>query len=98
MKSSETDWKSHMEQYEASGLTMDAYCEKYGLNVKTFRNKRYTRFRTVRPRPACVPAFKEFKAGVEVTVTLDRNGRVGIKGINPRCLPEVLRVICAVSK
>lgn len=33
-------WRSHFEPWELSGLTQQEYCERHGLNLKSFGNWR----------------------------------------------------------
>lgn len=66
------EWSEQIEKQQASGLSVQQWCEENGINQKTY----YYRLRKVRERcigtqPAIVPITKPEKSG---NISIEKNG------------------------
>ena len=77
-----------MAAFEASGQKAPAYCEAHGLNVGTFRSYLYKR----RSEKSTATSFHQILAGTVLNLTLDAQGQVAIRGIEPDLLLAHIRV------
>lgn len=93
----QTDWAKRIEEQRHSGLSITKWCQKHGINDKTFYKWKHT-LKTNAESPAgwCQIQAKPVPAKT-VVLKLVVNHQITIElqpGFDPQLLREVLAVLC----
>jgi hypothetical protein len=88
-------WKQHIELWQNSGLTQAGYCQREGLNRKTF-SARLSEFRSSRlpPSPVLIPVQVETMATGQIVLHHAKGHRLELPAsVSVSWLGELLRCL-----
>ena len=94
------EWDIHIENYNNSGMSVPKFCELEKLNIHTFRSKIYAA-KSVDPvtKRNDKATYLEFDVRTELSLSLENDGTISIRGLNPIQIPIVLQACSdAVSR
>ena len=93
------EWDIHIENYNDSGMSIPKFCKLEKLNIHTFRSKLYTDKADAVAKPVEKPKYLEFDVRTELSLSLESDGSISIRGLNPIQIPVVLQACSdAVSR
>jgi len=94
------DWDLHIENYRDSGVSIPKFCKLEKLNIHTFRSRLYAeKNAAVVSKPTEKSKYLEFDVRTELSLALEIDGTVSIRGLNPIQIPVVLQACSdAVSR